>query len=261
MPPRKKIPLQTKIDVLVEAGYRCGNPACGIVLTPDILEDHHIQSVAEGGGNEVSNLLALCPLCHALYTKKKISLDAIRHWKRMLVALNHAYSRESMDLLLFLVGNEWSGTCYTSDGVSKFAGLIVAGLVTAERHPLTPIRVLEGVFGDWSLGKATIQNMKDALEVDTEAMAARIEAKGISSKDGEPIIDWWTRSMEENPRLIEHWETKWEEMKNATDWYRPLLYQLRLTERGRMLAESWLTGDSSKYIQFLHNETLSTDDT
>ena len=54
MPRRKAIPRRIKIDVLVEAGYRCANPTCSIVLTPDILEDHHVHAVADGGGNETS---------------------------------------------------------------------------------------------------------------------------------------------------------------------------------------------------------------
>lgn len=48
----------------------------------------------------------------------------------MLIALNHAFDRESMDLLLFLYQTKdkfpiW----YSGDGVLKFARLIATGLV------------------------------------------------------------------------------------------------------------------------------------
>ncbi len=46
----------------------------------------------------------------------------------MLVALNHAFDRRAMDLLLFL-NKQWDATYYTADGVLQFAGLIAAGLV------------------------------------------------------------------------------------------------------------------------------------
>jgi len=110
----------------MEAGYRCGNPACGHILTLDI---HHIVWVKDGGGNDLSNLLALCPNCHALHTRGDIPPEAIRHWKGMLVALNHAFDRSSMDLLLFLYKPRFSGTYYSADGLLRFAGLIAAGLV------------------------------------------------------------------------------------------------------------------------------------
>lgn len=122
---RKPIPASVRDEVLREAGYKCGSPACRHVLT---IEIHHIVWVKDGGGDEASNLIALCPNCHALHTKGHIPQTAIRHWKGMLVALNHAFSKESMDLLLFLYhrkGSHW----YSADGVLKFAGLIAADLV------------------------------------------------------------------------------------------------------------------------------------
>src|SRR5690242_13197636 len=90
---RKKLPSVTRQQVLMEAGYKCGNPTCRHILT---LELHHMVWVKDGGGNEPSNLLALCPNCHALHTNGHIPETAIRHWKGMLVALNHAFDRKSM---------------------------------------------------------------------------------------------------------------------------------------------------------------------
>lgn len=97
--PRTKIPRNVITNVLIEAGYRCAVPACRNILAIDL---HHIIEVKEGGLNEESNLLALCPTCHALYTRGTISKEAIDAWKTMLVTLNHAFDQESISNLLFL---------------------------------------------------------------------------------------------------------------------------------------------------------------
>jgi len=97
--PRTKIPNNVIRDVLTEAGYRCAVPTCRNILAIDM---HHIIEVKDNGLNEASNLLALCPTCHALYTRGTISSESINAWKTMLVALNHAFDQESISNLLFL---------------------------------------------------------------------------------------------------------------------------------------------------------------
>ncbi len=96
---RTAIPLDVKMQVLTEAGYRCAVPTCRNILAIDL---YHIVEVKDGGPNEASNLLALCPMCHALYTRGTISREAINTWKLMLVTLNHAFDQESISNLLFL---------------------------------------------------------------------------------------------------------------------------------------------------------------
>src|SRR5262249_13422497 len=82
------------------------------------------------------NLLALCPNCHSLHTAGHIPASAIRLWKGLLVALNEAFDRKSMDLLLFLKTSVpgrikmW----FSADGVLAFAGLFAAGLVQFSEH-------------------------------------------------------------------------------------------------------------------------------
>ena len=92
-------------NVLIEAGYRCAVPTCRSILAIDL---HHIIEVKDEGPNDQSNLLALCPTCHALYTRGTISKEAINAWKTMLIALSHAFDQESISNLLFLykTGNE-----------------------------------------------------------------------------------------------------------------------------------------------------------
>jgi hypothetical protein len=84
---RRALPVATRRAVLAEAGYRCAVPTCRTILALDL---HHIEDLQDGGGDEVSNLIALCPTCHALYTRGTITRDAIQLWKRRLVALNNA---------------------------------------------------------------------------------------------------------------------------------------------------------------------------
>ena len=83
----------------------------------------------DDGDNDPTNLIALCANCHNLHTHGHIPQSAIRHWKGILHALNHAFSIESMDLLLFLKNKNAQKMWLSGDGVLRFAGLISAGLV------------------------------------------------------------------------------------------------------------------------------------
>lgn len=124
------MPRQTILDtlrrqVLTEAGYRCAVPTCRGILALDL---HHMVEVQDGGGNTLSNLIALCPTCHALYTRGTISRDAIYAYKSMLVALNAAFSVEVVDSLLFLgISSPRGDLVVSGDGVLRFSRLIAAG--------------------------------------------------------------------------------------------------------------------------------------
>lgn len=144
--PRKKLTSAQKHDLLMEAGYRCGNPRCAVILAVHILQDHHIIHVSEGGGNHLSNLLALCPNCHVLYHASQISREAIRHWKGLLLALNHAFDRRGLELLRFLYETRGNPVplWYSADGVLQFASLLAARLVRlADQNTATPWQLPE----------------------------------------------------------------------------------------------------------------------
>ena len=91
---RRTINSSVRQIVLLEAGYKCANPSCRHILT---LELHHIAWVKEGGSNDPSNLVALCPNCHSLHTTRHIPHQAINAWKSLLVSLNNPH-RVSADL-------------------------------------------------------------------------------------------------------------------------------------------------------------------
>lgn len=124
---RPPIPAALRRDILAEAGYRCAVPTCRTILAIDL---HHIIEVEQGGGTELSNLLALCPTCHALYTRGTISRDAINVWKTTLVAFSHAFDAESISNLLFLKKTASAMIPISGDGVLKFSHLIASGLAT-----------------------------------------------------------------------------------------------------------------------------------
>src|SRR5262245_48012035 len=90
---RTKLPVSLKHQLLMEAGYKCGKPACRHVLT---LEIHHIEYVSDGGGDEPANLLVLCPYCHSMLHAGHIPVDAVRFWKGLLIALNQAFDHQGM---------------------------------------------------------------------------------------------------------------------------------------------------------------------
>ena len=124
---RKALPNSVAVAVLTEAGYRCAVPTCRTILAIDL---HHIEEVSEGGGNEVGNLLALCPTCHGLYHRGTISRDSIYTWKSVLVSLSQAFDMATVDHLLFLNKPEAENLKVSGDGVIQFSRLISAGLAT-----------------------------------------------------------------------------------------------------------------------------------
>jgi hypothetical protein len=124
---RKNLQSKTVSMVLTEAGYRCAVPTCRGILALDM---HHIWEVAAGGGDEPSNLIALCPTCHALYHRGTISADAIYAYKAMLVAISRAFDLEAVDRLLFLSTCSKDFLIVSGDGLLHFARLIAANLAS-----------------------------------------------------------------------------------------------------------------------------------
>ncbi|MBC7818092.1 MAG: HNH endonuclease [Planctomycetaceae bacterium] len=122
---RTKLPLKTLTIVLTEAGYRCAVPTCRGILALDM---HHIWEVSAGGGDDPSNLIALCPTCHALYHRSTIAPDSIYAYKAMLVAIGRAFDVEAIDKLLFLYKIPNDQLVVSGDGVLQFARLIAADL-------------------------------------------------------------------------------------------------------------------------------------
>lgn len=127
---RKNLPLKMQVIVLTESGYRCAVPTCRNILAIDM---HHIWEVSAGGGNDPSNLIALCPTCHALYHRGVIKADSIYAYKAMLVAITRAFDVEAIDRLLFLESCKKDFLVVSGDGLLHFSRLIAAGLATGEQ--------------------------------------------------------------------------------------------------------------------------------
>jgi hypothetical protein len=132
---RKKLPPNVVRDVFIECGHKCANPACRFSL---LLEAHHILWVKDGGNDEAGNLLALCPNCHGMHTRGLVGYEAIWHWKRMLVMLNHAYDKQGIDQLLFLYKMANVPVWCDGGALERYSALIGNGLaaVVDTRHKI-----------------------------------------------------------------------------------------------------------------------------
>jgi 5-methylcytosine-specific restriction endonuclease McrA len=56
-----KIPTATRRAVYRREGY-----ACALCERPDVIHIHHVRPRSLGGTNDMDNLIALCPVCHAI---------------------------------------------------------------------------------------------------------------------------------------------------------------------------------------------------
>ena len=141
MASRSKIPSETRKLVLLECGYMCANPRCRTILALDL---HHLVSVKDKGGNNFSNLLALCANCHDLHHRNVIPGSALRVWKGMLAALN-VVNRANIDLLLQIHRMQTNAflqsVSFSGDALLTLAPLFSADLVqlkscaSASREP------------------------------------------------------------------------------------------------------------------------------
>src|SRR5437667_11868859 len=95
---------------------------------------HHIDEVSHGGGDDLSNLIVLCPTCHRLYHLGTISRDSIYAYKSMLVAISRAFDLDAVDRLLFLSECNKDFLIVRGDGLLHFARIIAAGMASVEQN-------------------------------------------------------------------------------------------------------------------------------
>jgi hypothetical protein len=127
---RNKLPLETRVILLTESGYKCAVPICRGILALDM---HHIWEVSAGGGDDPSNLIALCPTCHAMYHRGTIKQESIYLWKAMLVAMTRAFDLQSIDMLLFLETCKRDFLIVSGDGALHFGRLVAGGLASIDQ--------------------------------------------------------------------------------------------------------------------------------
>jgi len=125
---RRQIPNEIRRQILHEAGYKCANPICRMVLAINM---HHLDQVSEGGGNTLDNLIALCPNCHTLHHKGVIPHESLRTWKTLLVGLNEAFDKKAIDILLTL--RKIPKITLRGEGMIDIAGLIASDLIEWEQ--------------------------------------------------------------------------------------------------------------------------------
>lgn len=124
---RKNAPIDVKVAVLTQAGYRCAVPTCRTILALDI---HHIHELHKGGGDTIDNLVALCPTCHALYHRGTIKYESICAWKMLLVSINEVVGKRAFDDLILLEKQSIMGEIeFSGDALIHFGALIAANLI------------------------------------------------------------------------------------------------------------------------------------
>jgi HNH endonuclease len=155
---RKSLTLTTRTIVLTEAGYRCAVPTCRGILALDM---HHIWEVTAGGGDEPSNLVALCPTCHALYHRGTISADSIYAFKAMLVAISRAFDLDAVDRLLFLSPLSKDFLIVSGDGLLHFARLIAANLASVEQKANNNFQLVTYAINITEKGKQLIEAWRE----------------------------------------------------------------------------------------------------
>ena len=62
-----------RIRFIIQQGKRCEK--CGYDLVPEILEVHHQVPLSEGGADDLSNALVLCPNCHRIAHRNGLTLE------------------------------------------------------------------------------------------------------------------------------------------------------------------------------------------
>jgi len=72
---REPMPKYTRTKILQRARDRCENPDCRSDVPPHI---HHIDN--DNSNNNLRNLIALCPNCHARAHRNEYSNSQLRNW-------------------------------------------------------------------------------------------------------------------------------------------------------------------------------------
>ena len=97
---------------------------------PPVRVGDDLVPVANNGSDTPDNLLPLCGYCHDMHHAGQFPEASLRAWKMLLVALNEAFDRASLDTLLAL-GKLTRVDGVTADGVLRLGSLIASGLVAA----------------------------------------------------------------------------------------------------------------------------------
>ena len=94
---RKTISQKTRFEVFKRDGFRC--QYCGRTAPDIILQVDHIVPVAEGGGNDMLNLITSCRDCNLGKGKTQLSdMTAIDRQRKQLEDMNEA--REQAEMLI-----------------------------------------------------------------------------------------------------------------------------------------------------------------
>lgn len=95
MTTRPHIPIELQRAVKTEAGHRCAIPTCRQYP----VEIHHITPYSKVKRHEFTNLIALCPTCHARCTNGEIDIKSVKIYKTNLGIIGSRYTQLEITLL------------------------------------------------------------------------------------------------------------------------------------------------------------------
>ncbi len=128
MATRPHIPKDLERAVKTEAGHRCAIPTCKQYP----VEIHHITQYSEVKKHEFTNLIALCPTCHARCTNNEIDRKSVEIYKTNLGIIGSRYTQLEITLLESLDKQAQlpvAGTMYwlfqrlVNEGLTSVAGM------------------------------------------------------------------------------------------------------------------------------------------
>jgi len=96
------------------------------------LELHHMIRFADGGCDDASNLIALCPNCHTRHHDGEIPMQSLKIWKQNQLALSEAFHRDAISTLLLL--NKLEQLPVSGDALLRVGELIVSGYAEIVDH-------------------------------------------------------------------------------------------------------------------------------
>jgi hypothetical protein len=185
MKPRERaaLSLPTKVAVLTEPSYRCAVPTCRQILALDL---HHMWEVSGGGGDEISNLIALCPTCYRLYHRGDIKSESIYLYKSILVALNNAFDVEAIDRLMFLHSLTKDVLIISGDGVLQFSRLIAAGFAEFQQKANNNFQIVTYAINISAKGQQLIEAWRRGNRTEVSKLVGAPKSKSMTKKVSKP---------------------------------------------------------------------------
>lgn len=179
---RKAIPKRVRFEVFKRDSFKC--QYCGAAAPEVLLQIDHIKPVAQGGMNEIVNLITACTACNA--GKSARSLDDKTVVQKSRVQLEELQERrEQLEMM-----SAWL------EGLKDLKANTIEKLMEHWHEHAPGFRINEN-------GKKTFQRLirKHSLEEIYEAMDIAAEQYLVHKDDGTVTEESWDRAFEKVPGI------------------------------------------------------------